>query len=71
MQTGFMKNRNISENILSLLNVIDRCEKQKIEAVILSVDFHKAFDTIEWDAIYKVMEFLNFGPFFIEASRIL
>ena len=67
MQTGFINNRNIAENIFSLIKVIDHCNKEKIPAVILSFDFQKAFDSVEWSVIRSIMETMNFGPVFIEA----
>ena len=32
MQTGFINNRNIAENIFSLIKVIDHCNKEKTPA---------------------------------------
>ena len=51
MQTGFMKGRKISDNILKLFTIIQHCNKHQIEAVLLNVDSEKAFDTIGWPAI--------------------
>ena len=67
MQTGFMRNRYIAQNIIQLTNSIHHCQKRGISAVLMSFDFHRAFDSIEWEAIRKAMEKFNFGPFFTEA----
>ena len=71
MQTGFIKGRNISENILTLTNVIDYCNENNISAVLLSIDFHKAFESLEWDSIKMVLKHLNFGNWFIDAISTL
>ena len=71
MQTGFMKGRNIAQNIHTLTSIIDYCNKAKTPAVIMSIDFEKAFDTIEWDAIKKILKRLNFGKYFVSAIMTL
>ena len=63
MQSGFMENRNIAANILTLTNTIDYCDKNDVSAVIMSNDFHKTFDSLEWDSIRTVFSYLNFGEF--------
>ena len=70
-QTGFMKGRIISENTLKLINLTDHCKKHNIAALLLSVDFEKAFDSIEWDASRLVMQKFNFGLVFIDAVMAL
>ena len=52
-QFDFMKGRNIADNILQLTNILQECCDKEIEAVLISVDFKKAFDTMEWSAIKK------------------
>ena len=37
-------------------------EYKKIPGILLFVDFEKAFDTIEWEFIQKVLKLMNFGP---------
>ena len=43
------------------------CKKNNIDANILSFDFEKAFDTVEWQALDHILEHLNFGEFFRSA----
>ena len=38
--------------------------------MIMSVDFYKAFDTIEWDALCVVMNKMNFGERFVDLVRV-
>ena len=70
MQSGFIKNRNIADNILSLVNLLEHTKANNIPAIILSIDFEKAFDTIEWSAIEKTLRHLNFGVSCPERSRL-
>ena len=71
MQTGFMKNRSIAENRVQLTNIIYHCKSKKIASIIMSFDFEKAFDTIEWSAMEQLLNHLNFGPYFISAVKTL
>ena len=33
---------------------------------MIFIDFEKAFDSVEWDFLYKCLEFFNFGPDFLK-----
>ena len=46
-QTGFMANRHISNNIRLVLDLLDYSEYVESQAVIVFLDFYKAFDTVE------------------------
>ena len=61
-QTGFIKGRCISENIRLLDSVIKFTEGKKIPGLLLSLDFEKAFDTLEWSFINKTLQHFGFGP---------
>ena len=65
-QTGFMKNRFIGENIVKILNIIEIAENEQIPALIMAVDFEKAFDHLEWHFIIKSLELFNFSPTIIQ-----
>ena len=64
MQTGFVKGRQLSDNIHKIMEVIDTCENQKIRALLVSYDFEKAFDTTEIEAIRAVLCHFGFGDFY-------
>ena len=70
-QTGFIAGRNINENIRKTLDTIEHCEVRQIPAILIFVDFEKAFDRVEHNSLYKIMEWMNIGSKFISMVRIL
>lgn len=70
-QAGFIKGRLASDNIRRLLHVIEFSSAQKQPCAVLSLDAEKAFDRVEWDYLWAVLEHLGFGPLFIRMIRIL
>ena len=61
-QAGFIKDRSIGEVARSILDIIDYTEASKSPVVLLFIDFEKAFDSIEWEFLYKSLAAFNFGP---------
>lgn len=59
-QTAFIKNRSLMETFLMTRESISLRNKQKIPSVLLKVDFVKAFDTVSWDFLYKVLSTKEF-----------
>ena len=37
-------------------------ESNKISGIFLFVDFEKAFDSLEWDFLYRALKAFKFGP---------
>ncbi|KAL9969964.1 hypothetical protein ACROYT_G022257 [Oculina patagonica] len=52
-QTGFMKGRYIAENIRLINDVMEYTMTEKKGGILVSLDFKKAFDTLEWQFIMK------------------
>ena len=71
MLYGFLKGRLIAENILNLTKVVHYCNETHTPALLVSFDFQKAFDFIEWTAITVVLRKFNFGEYFINLVKIL
>jgi hypothetical protein len=59
-QGGFVKGRYIGCNIQRILTTMRTCEEQKQNGLMINIDFEKAFDTLDWEHLYKAMEYLNF-----------
>ena len=61
-QKGFIAGRLIGENIKLIYDILFETKQQQIPGLILSIDFEKAFDTVSWKFIDKVLTYFNFGP---------
>ena len=60
-QTGFIKGRDIGENIRLLSDIMEQTEKKNIPGILVSVDFRKAFDSLEWSCIHSTLHLFNFA----------
>ena len=60
-QTGFVKGIYIGENIRLISDIMEYPKLQKIPGILVSLDFRKAFDSIEWPFIMKTLDYFNFG----------
>ena len=61
-QTGFMKGRYIGENVVRLMDIMHYTDMNDIPAILMQIDFEKAFDSIEWKFIDQTLITFNFGP---------
>ena len=61
-QKGFISGRFIGENVKLIYDILFETKSQNLPGLILSVDFEKAFDTVSWKFIEKVLDYFNFGP---------
>ena len=63
-QSGYIKGRNINNNIRLTQDVIDYFEEEETEGAIIFLDFQKAFDTVSHEFLYQVLSKINFGDSF-------
>ena len=70
-QTGFMAGRYIGENTRILYDTMAFTEENNIPGLALFVDFEKAFDSISWKFMWKVLRFFNFGPVLLDWIYLL
>ena len=70
-QTGFLPGRYIVENVMKIMNLMEFCERQDKSIVILSLDFEKAFDKLEFKVVELTMEAFGIGQKFIDMVKIL
>ena len=59
-QKGFLTNRNIAENTRLVYDVMSELKRLNKPGMLLLVDFEKAFDSVEWSYIKKVLKAYNF-----------
>ena len=57
-QKGFIAGRFLGENVRLIYDVLFESKKQNIPGLLLSIDFEKAFDTVSWKFISKVLDYL-------------
>ena len=67
-QTGFMEKRQISLTIRTSLDVY---KSRRINGYLLSLDFEKCFDKIEYESILGSLCYFNMGESFIQWNRLL
>ena len=63
-QTGYIKGRYIGENVRLISDIISYTAAKNLPGLAVFIDFEKAFDSIEWNFLLKVLDKLNFGPDF-------
>ena len=54
-QTGFIKGRYIGDNIRLLYDVIHYLKEHKLPGLLVSLDFEKAFDSVNWKYMNNVI----------------
>ena len=59
-QTGFMSNRYMGDNIRLIYDVINYLKSKNIPGLLLCIDFEKAFDSLSWNFLFKVLEAYGF-----------
>merc|ERR1711891_118800 len=60
-QKAYLSENNIGSVIINIINMIDFCNKKQKEALILLVDFQKAFDSITHNFIDNTLKIFGFG----------
>ncbi|KAJ3689098.1 hypothetical protein LUZ61_018262 [Rhynchospora tenuis] len=70
-QTGFIRGRLIAENFIVARELISAIHKQTDPAFVLKLDFKKAFDSVAWPFLFKVLEKRGFPSLFNSWLRLL
>ena len=70
-QTGYVKGRFIGFNIRTIEDILMHTNMNNMPGIMLFVDFEKAFDSINWNFLFKCLETYNFGPEFISHVKTL
>jgi hypothetical protein len=59
-----MKGRSTFGNIPSTIDIITNVNENNMHGILSYIDFQKAFDTVNWTFMQKVLEKMNFGKYF-------
>ena len=70
-QSAYVKGRYIGENARIILDIFEYCETYDNDGVLLFLDFEKAFDSVEWNFLFKTLSKFNFGTNFLKWMKIL
>lgn len=70
-QTGFVKNRESRDNVLRVLHLIENINKKDKEAVVVSLDAEKAFDSVRWDYLYLTLRRFGFNDQVVKCLKSL
>ena len=70
-QTGFMKGRLITDNIMRFLDIQDYMKHSKQPGYAYLLDFEKAYDRVSWLYLQECLQAANFGPNIITWFQIL
>ena len=59
-QTGFMADRFIGDNIRLIHDLISYLHRTKLPGLLLCLDFEKAFDSVDWNFMFKILRAFGF-----------
>ena len=60
-QVGYVQNRNITENIRTIQDLLNFTKIKDIPGLMIMIDFEKAFDSLDWKFLDLVLKKFNFG----------
>ncbi|KAL4355431.1 hypothetical protein GQ457_06G037310 [Hibiscus cannabinus] len=60
-QFAFIKGRQILDCSFIANECIDEIVKRKSRGVVFKIDFSRAYDTVSWDFLMRIMKKMNFG----------
>ena len=69
-QVAYVKGRFIGEGIKTIEGVINFIRENKLDGYILAIDFEKAFDSIEWEYLWKSMEAFGYPEAYIRLIKV-
>lgn len=70
-QVGFMHGRFIGVNIRNINDVVEHLRSQEDGGIVVSLDYAKAFDSVDRSYLIEVLRSLNFGVNFVRWMHIL
>ncbi len=70
-QTGFIKGRNASDNMRRLLHILDFADSHPTPCAVFSLDAEKAFNRLEWNYMWAVLQCFGFGEHLISMIMTL
>jgi hypothetical protein len=60
-QTGFVPGRYIGDNLRLIYDITHHLKENQTQGLLVALDFEKAFDSVNWKYMHKVLEMFGFG----------
>ncbi|XP_028108106.1 uncharacterized protein LOC114306978 [Camellia sinensis] len=60
-QSAFVKGRQILDGILIANEVVDLWKRNSLGGLLLKLDFQKAFDSVNWNFLFHILQNFGFG----------
>ena len=70
-QNGFVPGGNIFFSAHTIRDILFYCSKEKIDLIMLALDYTKAFDSVNFQFIHKAFDLFNFGDKFKTWVKLL
>lgn len=69
-QSGFIPGRSTAHNLRTIFSVLHYLHQDE-RAVTVFLDATKAFDSLEWPYLFKILEHMGFGPLILKWIKLL
>ena len=70
-QQGFIKDGDIKGNLLLVKEIIEYCNEEEKEGFLIMMDFMKAYDRVDREAIVETLRAMNFGEKIMDMVKLL
>ncbi len=70
-QVGFVKGRSSADNLRRLLHLVWQTRNSMEPVVAFSLDAEKAFDRVEWEYLFAILERFGMGDVYIKWVKLL
>ena len=70
-QTGFISGRGIAENFVFAADILNCCHRRKAPTIVIKLDFRKAFDSVNWYSLLKILNHHGIPPRFVAWVELL
>ncbi|KAL9683670.1 hypothetical protein QQ045_015498 [Rhodiola kirilowii] len=64
-QSAFLANRNILDGIMVTNVLIHALKTEKRQALVIKLDFRKAYDSVSWKYLEMIQQRMGFGSIWI------
>ena len=67
----YKKNRSIFNNIMTMTEVVSHLNKKNLPGIIVTIDFEKCFDRVEFESIRGTFKYFGISDQFISMFLLL